>query len=716
MLSFPAFIISAQPITVTLDGNKLTFEVEPVLENGRVLVPLRSIFEALGARVDWDEATSTVTAVKGNDTIQLVAGRKTAYRNGNALELDMPAKIVQGRMLVPVRFVSESLNARVDWDDVSRTVVIRDRQLYHEQVIAHLEAGDLVSARRVALSAPLVNPFPELNTGGEVSFGYTVFFPEGEAGRYYIREAGLMTYVEAVDGVFTVVWQARNPFPGEESILLPADDTFTRHVTRDIALEYGLRPRIEKPLVFFQRQPTVNLTLYGRIHSDGTLERLGGIDGTALIAEVPGENPSSALSWRKRAAWEFKSELAYNFLAGRAGDTLLILADDGQIGGFHENSILYGIDERSGKKIWSISGGYTGIRYIPSLDNRHLAVLYGEEPELKWIDARSGVVLWERNFPGKSIYDLKIALAGGLGVKELDRVVIQLGDETESHKLLVFETADGGLLWEKQLHEEEGLLPDSRETPVIMLTTPEGITALDPSTGRQKWRVSGKTPRNIDSHKAVYYQYLATDNRYFGVVDNHRWLVLADRFVKIDLSTGKTLAAIENNPGRHLTVLDDRYVLVQQAEEDYYLSGKTFSTLLYDTVKDLPLWETWGRILFGIIEGEVIYLTRGSEVLAMDLSEGNILWNTFIPQSSFDIGKQQVIAGDRLYVPAEQSIFVLNKNTGDILYLVVDVKIGAAQNRGALNGYGMLTGLDEALYAGSADGYFHKISKDWLVK
>ncbi|RKL63250.1 copper amine oxidase N-terminal domain-containing protein [Thermoanaerobacteraceae bacterium SP2] len=139
MASLPSSVMAAQPITVTLNGEQLQFDVPPVLENGRVLVPLRAIFEALGATIDWDGTTSTVTATKGSDTVKLTVGNKTAYKNGSKVELDVPAKVVKGRTLVPVRFVSDALGALVEWDAQNQTVNITQRSELELQAIAQVE-------------------------------------------------------------------------------------------------------------------------------------------------------------------------------------------------------------------------------------------------------------------------------------------------------------------------------------------------------------------------------------------------------------------------------------------------------------------------------------------------------------------------------------------------------------------------------------------------
>lgn len=121
VLSAPA---GAAAVRVLLDGQELAFDVPPMLINDRTMVPFRKLFEALGASVSWDEATRTVTGVRGTTTIRLVIGSATATVNGAAVALDAPPVLVGGRTLVPLRFVSENLGERVEWDQATRTVRI----------------------------------------------------------------------------------------------------------------------------------------------------------------------------------------------------------------------------------------------------------------------------------------------------------------------------------------------------------------------------------------------------------------------------------------------------------------------------------------------------------------------------------------------------------------------------------------------------------------
>ncbi len=111
-------------ITVTVDNTPLTFDVEPIIENDRVLVPMRKIFETLGANVEWNDDTQTVTATKDAIKINLQIGNTEMQVNDKVVTLDVAPKLLNDRTLVPIRAVSESLNANVDWNESSQRVII----------------------------------------------------------------------------------------------------------------------------------------------------------------------------------------------------------------------------------------------------------------------------------------------------------------------------------------------------------------------------------------------------------------------------------------------------------------------------------------------------------------------------------------------------------------------------------------------------------------
>ena len=119
----------ANQIHIILNGIQLEFDQAPIIVEGRTLVPMRAVFEALGAEVTWNDTLKEATGTLGNQTVLLRIGSKTASVNGVETALDVPAQIVSSRTLVPIRFIAESLNAGVDWDPITRTVYIEKKDL-----------------------------------------------------------------------------------------------------------------------------------------------------------------------------------------------------------------------------------------------------------------------------------------------------------------------------------------------------------------------------------------------------------------------------------------------------------------------------------------------------------------------------------------------------------------------------------------------------------
>lgn len=121
--------VFAQDVSVVFNGSPLQSDVSAFIENDRTLVPMRAIFEAVGASVNWDDDTDTVIAaykVGGQDKfVILQIGNNAAFVNGTKVDLDVPAKIVSDRTFVPLRFVMESLGYDVTWNPDSYTVDVK---------------------------------------------------------------------------------------------------------------------------------------------------------------------------------------------------------------------------------------------------------------------------------------------------------------------------------------------------------------------------------------------------------------------------------------------------------------------------------------------------------------------------------------------------------------------------------------------------------------
>ncbi|HEY3248879.1 MAG TPA: copper amine oxidase N-terminal domain-containing protein, partial [bacterium] len=120
----PAPAAGQTAIRVVVDGSPVRLDQPPVMVGGRVLVPLRGVFEKIGALVEWKPISRTAIILRPGVYVELRVGGRTATVSGTRVRLDTPARIIRGRVLVPLRFVSEAMGVHVLWRASDRTVVI----------------------------------------------------------------------------------------------------------------------------------------------------------------------------------------------------------------------------------------------------------------------------------------------------------------------------------------------------------------------------------------------------------------------------------------------------------------------------------------------------------------------------------------------------------------------------------------------------------------
>lgn len=123
MLTVPVF--AHPPISVFVDDAPLSFDQPPIIQDDRTLVPMRGIFQAMGAEVSWDEPAQTVTAIHNGNTIVFRVGMQELYKNGEVIySMPVAAQIVNDRLLVPLRAIAQGLGAGVSWDGIRYEVRI----------------------------------------------------------------------------------------------------------------------------------------------------------------------------------------------------------------------------------------------------------------------------------------------------------------------------------------------------------------------------------------------------------------------------------------------------------------------------------------------------------------------------------------------------------------------------------------------------------------
>ena len=115
---------SAFAIDVHVNNQPITMDVPPVIVEGRTLVPIAAISQALNGEVSWSPETKTVTIVRGMSTIMLQLQNQNAVLNGQSVLLEVPAQAIEGRTMIPVGFIAQAFGENVEWDAATRTVLI----------------------------------------------------------------------------------------------------------------------------------------------------------------------------------------------------------------------------------------------------------------------------------------------------------------------------------------------------------------------------------------------------------------------------------------------------------------------------------------------------------------------------------------------------------------------------------------------------------------
>jgi ankyrin repeat protein len=155
-------VVSASAgLSVYIDGKVQTYDQPPIVESGRTLVPLRGIFESLGATVSYNSTTKTIVGIKGDTEIILTLGSTEALINEKSVQLDVPAKTVNGRTMVPLRFVSFALGSVVQYDSKTKKIYIKSvapkTTGQVDEMLSAIHNNDLAKLKEIVESGQDVN-------------------------------------------------------------------------------------------------------------------------------------------------------------------------------------------------------------------------------------------------------------------------------------------------------------------------------------------------------------------------------------------------------------------------------------------------------------------------------------------------------------------------------------------------------------------------------
>lgn len=247
LMNFNSTSYAADPVKIFVYNKQIKTDASPFLEKDTVLVPLRAIAEALDATVNWNSTKNAVSIRKWSETITLTVGERMGSFQGNphvlgdTITLSVPVQLIQGRVFVPLRFISEQYGYSVDWNN--NNVYIASP--LDEEASATLFEGNLQTARKLIIDKPLQTIHylnePLISKDDGENIGSTYLFPEGEALRFYLIRKGTISLVQLKDDFFLVTWQAT----------IGLGDGLKEFIEKKFTNEQGTAQKINKAFLFY---------------------------------------------------------------------------------------------------------------------------------------------------------------------------------------------------------------------------------------------------------------------------------------------------------------------------------------------------------------------------------------------------------------------------------------------------------------------------------
>lgn len=121
----PAAATAEGNLQVLVNNETYSFNSSPVIDNGRTLVPMRTLFEALGADVRWEPREDSAIGIRDGAEVRIIVGSNVATVNGMERRLDVPARLIDGTTFIPLRFIGEALGDSIHWDPETGKITIQ---------------------------------------------------------------------------------------------------------------------------------------------------------------------------------------------------------------------------------------------------------------------------------------------------------------------------------------------------------------------------------------------------------------------------------------------------------------------------------------------------------------------------------------------------------------------------------------------------------------
>lgn len=323
---------SAKEISVYINGRKLLFDVPPTRIEGRTLVPLRAIFEGLGAFVEYNNSTRTIIANKGSTKIQLTLDSPIAYVNGQTVYLEVPAMAVLGSTMVPLRFVGEAFDAKVKWEGSQQAIYIETQE----------DISTTTTPGPVSEGAVLYTIYHDATGNLQSGDVITITLIGTPGSKAYFDIAGIISGVqvnETNSGKYVGTYTIKSTDRGKD---LPVTGYIVKDNASSSRLEADTRITVGESQVAVQPTPGDEIKIYSVIHNGNrTLKK--GEELKVTLNGTPGGKATFDIS-------NFKSGLLmYEVKSGVYEGTYIVSQGD-----IVTDAVVLGHLSKNGKEVYAV--------------------------------------------------------------------------------------------------------------------------------------------------------------------------------------------------------------------------------------------------------------------------------------------------------------------------------------------------------------------------
>lgn len=285
-------VFAANTPSIIVNSKAVKTEVIPILKNGVTLVPVKTISELPNTTISWDNASKTVTVVNKitQQTSTFKLNSKYVIIGNERKEIQVPVSIINGRVFVPLRVISEASGAVVVWEQQKQTVYIAKPT---NQTLKDLESSDLSVRRKAAVSGtPKIDALTSPSADRKVNNNDVFYFPKGESNQYFYLYGDVIEYHQIKNNIDYKTWQANIGSSNDSIQLINNKEGLAFKGNVGVLSEEGIRPNLTGEYVYYNMAIMGGIARYGLVNSEGKVTELGMNDDITSIKDffiIPSE-------------------------------------------------------------------------------------------------------------------------------------------------------------------------------------------------------------------------------------------------------------------------------------------------------------------------------------------------------------------------------------------------------------------------------------------